>query len=277
MRFNDQLHAFYRSHKEDLEKSYPGINERIFQNYFEDVFSYIIYQPKILENYFEKIKRGIPLEYIFRKAFFYELNFEINEFALIPRFETEILVHETIEFIKKNEVNSILDLGTGPGTILLNIAYACPEVKYLLGSDIDEKVLQLAKRNLFLKRFRFSQDQKINFMKSDRFEKIHEHFDVIVSNPPYIKREAQSCLVHDRTHQYEPHLALYLDDIDYYKWFEVLFHEVDAHLNERGLFFMEGHENELKKLAHIASDCFSEIEVIKDLSNRDRFLKIRKI
>ena len=183
MSLSSKITEFFRGNQENLKEFYPGINEKIFLRYFEDII-YITknnpYTFSKLNSLFLEIKKGVPLEYVFKKAFFYELDFEINNSALIPRYETEILLEEALAFIKTNKAKSILDLGCGPGTILLNLMFKSPEADFFCGSDISQEALSLAKRNYFLKRFMFPKNQKVEFVLSDRFESIHQKFDLYV-------------------------------------------------------------------------------------------------
>lgn len=167
-------------------------------------------------NYFKLIKKlikGIPLQHITHQQEFMKMNFYVNEDVLIPRPDTEILVEEVIELAKKINAKKILDLCTGSGAIAISLA------KYIKDSqitavDISHKALRVAKKNAKDNEV----ENQITFIQSDLFKNIKkEKFDIIVSNPPYIKKEIISTL--DKEVQKEPIIALDggWDGLDFYR------------------------------------------------------------
>ena len=144
------------------------INEEILKKYFNNVL---------------KVKQGTPIEHITHVKEFMKMNFFVDENVLIPRQDTEILVEEVIKIANKNNSIKILDLCTGSGAIAVSLA------KYIENSeitavDISEKALEIAKKNAE------KLEAKINFVKSDLFDKLdNRKFDIIVSNPPYIRKD----------------------------------------------------------------------------------------
>ena len=118
---------------------------------------------------------------------------------------------------------------------------------------------------------------KIDMIQSDRMEMFSGTFDVIYSNPPYIKKKSDFENVHVQVAKYEPELALFLEDNEYEQWFEVLFKQVDQLLVAGGFFLMEGHEKHLELLLNKIKKSFPcQGELIKDLTGRNRILKIRR-
>lgn len=167
-------------------------------------------------NYFKLIKKlikGIPLQHITHQQEFMKMNFYVNEDVLIPRPDTEILVEEVIELAKKINAKKILDLCTGSGAIAISLA------KYIKDSqitavDISDKAIRIAKKNAKDNEV----ENQITFIQSDLFKNIKkEKFDIIVSNPPYIKKEIISTL--DKEVQKEPIIALDggWDGLDFYR------------------------------------------------------------
>ena len=139
--------------------------------------------------------------------------------------------------------------------------------------DIETSALDMVKQNYFLHRFAINPQTKLKFKETDRLSGLKEKYDLIVSNPPYIKRVKDYSLVHENVVKFEPHTALFLDDEDYFSWFETLFEQVFNHLEEGGAFMMEGHENHLESLQEsIGRFPFKEVRIDKDLSGANRFI-----
>lgn len=214
----------------------------------------------------EKLTQGYPLGYLLGFSEFYGQRFFINPDVLIPRPETELLV-ELIVNQYKGKINKVLDVGTGSGVILLSLlAHDVGETG--IGVDISSEALRVAKINANRLRLK----EKVDFKISDRLDKVEGTFDLIVSNPPYIKRSTQIKLVHKSVDQFEPHSALYLEDEIYEEWFHAFFESIKAHLN--GAFFMEGHEMEVSAQAKILVTMgFQKVSVLSDLTGRQRFIE----
>ena len=157
------------------------------------------------DNYIKKIKRvilGEPVQYITGLQEFMKLNFFVTKDVLIPRQDTEVLVEEVIKIAKDIPNPVILDLCTGSGAIAVSLAKYIPNSK-IYGIDISEKALEIAKKNAEFNGVKNS----IEFRVSDLFNKIrNQKFDIIVSNPPYIKKEDIKLLPKDV--QKEPKIAL---------------------------------------------------------------------
>ena len=161
----------------------------------------------------ERLKQGEPIEHITHHKEFMKLNFYVDENVLIPRQDTEILVEEVIKIAKKIKAKKILDLCTGSGAIAISLAKYLENVK-LTALDISGKALDIAIANAKNNQV---QDQ-ITFVESNLFEELgQEKYDIIVSNPPYIKREVLNTL--DREVKKEPRLALDggEDGLDFYR------------------------------------------------------------
>lgn len=152
-----------------------------------------------------------PIQYITGEAWFYGLQFEVNENTLIPRPETEELVEWIVESQKskaKSQKLEILDIGTGTGCIPISLKANLPEAN-ISAIDISEKALEVAKRNAT------SNKVEINFIQTNILEEedLHTQFDVIVSNPPYV-RNLEKEEIKKNVLDYEPHLALFVEDND---------------------------------------------------------------
>lgn len=150
----------------------------------------------------EQLLQGVPVEYIISNKEFMKLNFFVNENVLIPRQDTEILVEEVIEIANKIKAKRILDLCTGSGAIAVSVAKYIPGIE-VVAVDISKKALDVAKKNAISN----CVDKQINFIESDMFTNLeNEKFDIIVSNPPYIKSEVINTLSEEV--KKEPKIAL---------------------------------------------------------------------
>lgn len=209
---------------------------------------------------------GVPFCYLLREAEFYHNKFFINQNVLIPRQETEYLV----DLIVRGERGSrkrILDVGTGSGVILSSLLLNQVGSSGV-GVDLSERALEVAQINIK----RLDLENRVQLQKSDRLFDVEGIFDLIVSNPPYIKTRGHHSLVHSKVDEFEPHVALYISDEDYDQWFESFFTQVRAHL--RGVFYMEGHELEVERQAKKLEELgFTEVAVLRDLSDAPRFIK----
>ena len=159
----------------------------------------------------EKLQKEIPIQYILGNAHFYGLEFEVNENTLIPRPETE----ELVEWIIKNNSKiegfkdlKILDIGTGSGCIAISLAKNLPHAK-VFAIDVSEKALETAKRNAL------KNDANVTFLFKNilETEDLEQQFDIIVSNPPYV-RNLEKEEIKKNVLEYEPHLALFVEDND---------------------------------------------------------------
>ncbi len=168
------------------------------------------------DSYFQAIRKiiqGVPIEHITHQKEFMKLNFYVDENVLIPRQDTEILVEEVIKISKRTNSKKILDLCTGSGAIAVSLA------KYLNGSeitalDISNAALKIAKKNAISNEV----ENQITFISSDIFNNLgNEKFDIIVSNPPYIRKDVIKKL--NKEVQKEPHIALDggEDGLDFYR------------------------------------------------------------
>ena len=161
----------------------------------------------------EKLSQGIPLQHITHLQEFMKMDFYVNENVLIPRPDTEILVEEVIKIANKFENPKILDLCTGSGAIGISIAKYVKNSK-IYAIDVSEKALEVAKMNAK----NIGVEEKIEFIKSDLFENMGKiKFDIIVSNPPYIKNGDIGYLSEEV--QKEPKLALEggIDGLEFYR------------------------------------------------------------
>ena len=224
--------------------------------------------PNNLEEIINKINSGYPVQYLIGNVEFYNSIIDIDERVLIPRFETELLVKETIYYIKKifaNKKIDVIDLGTGSGCIAIALKKSLNCNVDALDISID--ALDLASNNAL------NNNVNINFINKDMTDKFTKKYDVIISNPPYIPYDGY---VADNVLQYEPNLALFAKDegIHFYKQI------INKHLNflnKPGLMAFEIGDNQKEILDDYLKKNYSlKYEFKKDFNNRYRYLFIFK-
>ena len=205
---------------------------------------------------------GQPLEYIFKNAVFLGRNFYVDNRVLIPRPETEELILKTQKKLKTAPQN-ILDLCTGSGCIGISLALNYPRAKVVC-SDISAPALQVAKQN--------AQNHKaeINFIQSDLFDNIEGKFDLIISNPPYIKEEDMQTLSPEV--KQEPKLAQY-GGKDGTEIIEKIILNAPKFLNAGGLLALEIGDKEGQKVIQFFSrDIWHNFICERDMAGLERYI-----
>lgn len=272
-----KLNYFFQEHHDQLQKNYPGLTCDHLINRFCDFYdqSKDDWMATTLERFCELLLRAMPLEYIFKQSFFYNHLFYVDERVLIPRSETEILVEKSLEWIKRSPLQRprLYEVGVGSGAISLSLAANSDKALEIQASDIDLDALEVAKINAFRLRYALNPSTSIKFESGDRLSMAMGEYDLILSNPPYIKEREHRKGVHAQVECYEPHVALYLKDSEYNHWFKIFFEQVRQHLATGGFFIMEGHEDSLDELLEIASKSFNNVKIVKDYADRKRFLE----
>lgn len=219
------------------------------------------------EEALKKLEKGLPVQYIVGNVDFYGNTLKVNQNVLIPRFETELLVEKTINYIKKylNENIKIVDIGTGSGAIAITLKKEVPNAK-VYATDISKEALEIAKEN--------SKDNKvdINFIEGNLLSPLKQKYDVIISNPPYISYDEE---IEEIVKNNEPHLALYAPDNGLYCYKEII-KNAKKYLNEKFIIAFEIGYNQGDKLKEYAKKYFKDdcIKIEKDYSEKDRFMFI---
>lgn len=223
--------------------------------------------------YFKNIKKlinGIPLQHITHQQEFMKLNFYVDNNVLIPRADTEILVEEVIAIAKKTEAKKILDLCTGSGAIAVSLAKYI-EKSQITAVDISEKALKIAQKNAMNN----DVESQIIFVKSNLFENLpNDKYDIIVSNPPYIKRRVINTL--SKEVKNEPTIALDggEDGLDFYR--KILKNGYE-YLKYRGYICLEiGYDQKYDVIELIENEGkYRDTYSKKDLFNNDRVIVTR--
>ncbi|MBQ3475695.1 MAG: peptide chain release factor N(5)-glutamine methyltransferase [Bacilli bacterium] len=217
----------------------------------------------------KRLNNKEPVQYIVGNVDFYNCNLIVNKNVLIPRFETEELVDTTINKIKQlfNKKVDILDIGTGSGAIAISLKKELDSNVY--ATDISKEALEVAKENAN------KNDTVITFINTNIYDGIDNRFDVIISNPPYIRYDEE---IDPIVKNNEPHLALYADDNGLYFYREIL-KNIRFILKEKYLICFEIGESQFEDIKSIKEQYLPEakIELKKDLQGRDRMLFITNI
>lgn len=219
------------------------------------------------KNYITRLINGEPIQYIIGKQEFMGIEFNVNKDVLIPQPDTEILVEETIKIAKEYNKPKVLDLCTGSGAIAVSIKKYVPEAE-VFASDVSIKALQLAKINNI--------DNNINFIESNLFENINNEFDIIVSNPPYIRTEEIKSL--SKEVQNEPLIALDggQDGLDFYR---DIIKQAHNYLKSNGKLCLEIGDEQKDAITQILKSNFNytNIKYYKDLQGNDRVIIAEKM
>ena len=220
--------------------------------------------------YVELLTQGEPIEHITHQKEFMKLNFYVDENVLIPRQDTEVLVEEVIKIAKKIKAKKILDLCTGSGAIAISLAKYLENIQ-LTALDISGKALDIAIANA---KNNHVQD-KITFVESNLFQNLgQEKYDMIVSNPPYIRRKEIETL--DKEVRKEPKIALDggEDGLDFYR--EIIDRGYE-YLKYGGYICLEIGYDQKEEVMQIIKDKkqYTETYCKKDLYDNDRVIVTR--
>ena len=216
----------------------------------------------IFQSLIEQRQQGRPIAHLTGKKEFWSLELAINEDTLIPRPETELLVETALQIIP-DEAFNILDLGTGSGAIAIAIASERPNSK-IVATDINANALAMAKKNA-----QAHQLNNIQFYLSDWYQDIPlQTFDLIVSNPPYIKRDDEHLSKGDV--RFEPELAL-IAGADGMQAISMILENATSYLANNAYVLIEhGYDQKLLVQKVFLKHNFKQLKTFQDLSGQDR-------
>jgi release factor glutamine methyltransferase len=244
------------------------------------------------ESVLADLKKQKPIQYILGETEFYGLPFLVNENTLIPRPETEELVEWILSDVDYNEglrqaqsdksaKLNVLDIGTGSGCIAISMAKNLQNAQ-VFAIDVSEKALATAKENASINKV------EVNFINVDILNvnelselqtsnlKLETSFDIIVSNPPYV-RNLEKEKIKSNVLEFEPHLALFVDDNDALLFYRKIAQLAKKNLSENGKLYFEINQYLGKEtvalLEHLG---FQNIELRKDIYGNDRMIKCNK-
>ncbi|UTX49805.1 peptide chain release factor N(5)-glutamine methyltransferase [Chryseobacterium sp. MA9] len=219
-----------------------------------------------------ELKTGRPYQQILGETEFYGMKFFVDENVLIPRPETEELLEIAIREIQSLKLKvqglKILDIGTGSGVIPLVLKKHFPEAE-VSSVDFSEKALKTAQRNADYHQL------EIQFIHADYLNlELIESYDIIISNPPYIGIE-EEIEIADSVKEFEPKMALFSPTADALIFYKKIAEDAKKHLNKDGLLFLEINQKLGPETLELYQ-YFSNVQLLKDLSENDRFIYGRK-
>lgn len=224
-------------------------------------------QDKLKQIVLERVTTHRPIQQILGCSYFFGRKFLVNEYTLIPRPETEILVDEVLKCLKNISETKILDIGTGTGCIPISLAL---ENKNIIAHsvDISDEAIETAKQNAQLHKV----SDRVKFFKSDLFENVADKYDVIVSNPPYIPLKDKAKLQIE-VRDFDPQTALFTKDDEGIELYEKIIKSAHKYLTDKGRIFFElGHgQSKLVKII-FEENGYKNIKIIKDLNNIERII-----
>jgi release factor glutamine methyltransferase len=232
----------------------------------------------LLEQMCYKLKEHTPIQYVLGEAEFYHLKFKVNKSVLIPRPETEELVDMVIKKFKTQAPLHILDVGTGSGCIPISIKKNMPAAN-MYGLDVSDAALEVAKFNATQNKTDVNLF-KANVLAENVAEIIlnqtkNQKIDVLISNPPYVLQSEKEGL-HNRVKNYEPHLALFVDDPDpilFYRKIALLAKKI---LSDKGVIYFECHTNYAEAVFQLLTEMnFSQVYLLKDMAGLNRFVNTK--
>lgn len=245
-----------------------GVSQMAF--YLKDDITLTAEQQALLDNAIKRLKNQEPIQYILGYSDFCGLRFKVTPATLIPRPETSELV-EWIAVDHSGKAASILDIGTGSGCIAISLAHKLPESK-VTAWDISKDALAVATENSR------NNSTKVTFEQVDilSYEPKSAEFDIIVSNPPYIKENEKSAM-HNNVLDWEPHTALFVPDSDPLLFYRTIANKGLTLLKSSGTLYFEinrAHGDEtIEMLANLG---YTGFELRKDFADNDRMIRAVK-
>lgn len=235
----------------------------------------------------QRLLRHEPVQYVLGEAWFYNLRLYVNKHVLIPRPETEELVHWIITDVRTKGLNvferrsaeadvttqlKILDIGTGSGCIAIALKNEMPKAE-VWGCDVSEEALNVARRN------GSELDVRVDFQGLDILDEAQQRLlpsvDIIVSNPPYIPLKDKNSM-HANVLNHEPHLALFVPDDDAVKFYKTIAQFARKRLHATGCLYFEIHEDLGEAVVALLKNEGYETELRKDMQGKHRMVKAQR-
>lgn len=278
--------VLYQSFVEAIEAKYgTGEAHSIARIVFEDVLAVYNFEEAThipegdiikVQKIQDRLLNNEPLQYILGQADFYGLKFKVSPVVLIPRQETEELVHWTLETVKEQfsvQSPKVIDIGSGSGCIPVTIKKEAPQV-VMEAIEISAAAVIMGKDNA--KR----NGVEVGFWQVNILEKatwtLFQNYDIIISNPPYIP-EKEKALMPDWVKNREPDLALFVPDDQPLLFYDTISGFALEKLSPEGYLFFECNEFNAKKVVHLLQQKgFSSVELRQDMNGKDRMIRAKK-
>ncbi len=280
MKYHEILNQGSKILKLNKIKSYSLDSEILLSSLLNvDRSQLIINHNKIVKNNEKKIffflinrrKKNEPISYITGYKEFWNNNFKVDKNVLIPRPDTETIVEQVLSYLRPQSTKKILDIGTGSGCIIISILKERKKCKGV-GIDISKNAIKLAKYNAKIQHIK----NRINFFHSDIDNFLTDKYDLIISNPPYIKQHEINGLEKD-IKNYEPRVALN-GGIDGYSKIRLTIKKSSALIKKNGKLFLEiGSNQVMETLKILKFNGFFVNKIVKDLANKNRCVVSTKI
>ncbi len=225
-----------------------------------------------LHEVLQKLIKGVPVQYVTGQAWFYNVLFSVNDHVLIPRPETEELVQEAIEFLKKSTFKKVLDVGTGSGCIPIAIKKNVYDA-IITSIDVSAGALYIARENAVANNTAIHFIE-IDFLQENNWNQLKK-YDLIISNPPYIPENEKKFLDKNVAH-YEPHLALFVPQNDPLLFYRKILLFADEHLEKNGKIFLETHEDLAKETAALFLNKNYKASIKKDMFEKERMVIVNR-
>ena len=268
--------------RSELQGLYPDTEIKSFSNLIIEKVSgfsrteiivnkntlFSVEQRHVIENFIEKLKEYVPIQYILGETEFFGLPFHVNESVLIPRPETEELVDWIRNENDRNANPGILDIGTGSGCIAISLKHEFTNAT-VDAFDISEKALETAQSNATLNKL------EVTFSKVDILNapETYQKWDIIVSNPPYVTEQEKSTIL-PNVLEHEPHLALFVSDNGPLLFYRCIAVFAQQHLKPKGKLYFEINRQFGKATVDLLTAMgFGNVELRKDISGNDRMVR----
>ena len=231
-------------------------------------------QKTSLEANLDRLIKLEPIQYVTGKTIFYGLPFRINRHVLIPRPETEELVHWILEDYKKDHKQlDVLDIGTGSGCICATLKKKKPSFRVF---GIEESLDALNCSRINARKLGVNIEFfRVNILKRQLWG-VFSGFDIIVSNPPYIS-EAEKELLSQNVIDYEPAMALFVNDDDPLIFYRTIAEFAENYLNHKGFIYLEMNEYYANDIVDLFEKKFDNAEVKTDMQGKKRMIKVSKL
>lgn len=265
-KFFEELSDVYS--KNEAEVIFKRLLEHLNINPFDKNIYFNQSELILLSEYICMLKEEKPLDYILGYAYFFNLKFFVNEHVLIPRPETEELVYHIKNILSSLSQRrlKIIDIGTGSGCIAITLKKIFPE-SIMHAMDISKEAILTAKKNAEF------HHTEIDFFEGDVLSnELNEKYDIIISNPPYIPvNDADK--ISDKVKNHEPSVALFSKTPT--EFYERIFELSEKFLNKNGIVFLELNQFYANEIFDIAqkNNHFEKVEILKDWSGNERFIK----